>query len=122
MQPMPHFKANAKLDALISDLRWRVQLLDADIEEEERKSRVFNPANPSYSRLAVTMRERRDNLQTTVAALQKQLETLMSVTNERGRLSDPLPVKIFVRDEMPARRHSRYRRPGTGAIRDNYRA
>jgi hypothetical protein len=93
MQPMPHFKANAKLDALISDLRWRVQLLDADIEEEERKSRVFNRANPSYSRLALTMRERRDNLQTTVAALQKQLETLMSVTNERGRLSDPLPVE-----------------------------
>jgi hypothetical protein len=35
---------------------------------------------------------------------------LRSETNERSRLSDPSPVKIFVRDEMPARRHSRYRR------------
>jgi hypothetical protein len=84
MQPMPHFKANAKLDALISDLRWRVQLLDADIEEEERKSRVFDPANHSYPMLALTLRERRDNLQTTVATLQKQLETILLPGSERA--------------------------------------
>lgn len=49
MQPMPRFETTAptRLHALISDLRWRVQLLDADIEEQERKSRVFEPASHS---------------------------------------------------------------------------
>jgi chromosome segregation ATPase len=86
MQPMPRFEATAptKLHALISDLRRRVQFLDADIEEEERKSRVFDPANHSYSMLALTLRERRGNLQTTVATLQKQLETVLHPASERA--------------------------------------
>lgn len=77
MQPMRRFEATTQLHALISDLRRRVQLLDADIEEEERKSRVFDPGNHSYSMLALTLRERRDNLQTTVATLQRQLESIL---------------------------------------------
>ncbi|MCK1707912.1 MULTISPECIES: hypothetical protein [unclassified Bradyrhizobium] len=83
MQPMLRFEATAQLHALISDLRRRVQLLDADIEEEERKSRVFNPANHSYPMLALSLRERRDNLQTTVATLQKQL-TILPPASERA--------------------------------------
>jgi len=59
-------------------------MVEADIEEEERKSRVFDPANHSYSMLALTLRERRDNLQTTVAALQKQLKTIVPPTSERA--------------------------------------
>ncbi|MGY4496084.1 hypothetical protein ACVWYH_000011 [Bradyrhizobium sp. GM24.11] len=86
MQPMPRFEATAptQLHALISDLRWRVQLLDADIEEEERKSRVFDPASYSYSKLALTLRERRDNLQTAVTTLQKQLKTILPPASERA--------------------------------------
>jgi hypothetical protein len=86
MQQMPRFDATAptKLHALISDLRWRVQLLNADIVEEERKSRIFDPANHSYPMLALTLRERRDNLQTTVATLQKQLETILPPASERA--------------------------------------
>ncbi|MDH2406582.1 hypothetical protein QCM77_43030, partial [Bradyrhizobium sp. SSUT18] len=83
MQPMLRFEATAQLHVLISDLRRRVQLLDADIEEEERKSRVFNPANHSYPMLALSLRERRDNLQTTVATLQKQL-TILPPASERA--------------------------------------
>jgi hypothetical protein len=86
MQPMPRFEAIAptQLHALISDLRRRVQFLDADIEEEERKSRVFDPANHSYPMLALTLRERRDNLRTTDATLQKQLETILLPASERA--------------------------------------
>ncbi|WP_314963859.1 hypothetical protein [Bradyrhizobium cosmicum] len=86
MQPTPRFDATAptKLHALISDLRWRVQLLDADIEEEERKAHVCDPANQSYPMLALTLRERRDNLRTTVATLQKQLESIFPPESERA--------------------------------------
>ncbi|WP_409192524.1 hypothetical protein [Bradyrhizobium sp. RDM4] len=83
---MPRFEATApaQLHTLISDLRWCVKLLDADIEAEERKSRVFDHANHSYPMLALSLRERRDNLQTTVATLQKQLETILPPTSERA--------------------------------------
>lgn len=77
MQAMPRFEATVRLQALISDLRRRVQLLEADIEAEERRSGVFDPANHSYPMLALAMRERRDNLRTTVATLQNQLETIL---------------------------------------------
>lgn len=86
MQPMPRFEATAptQLHALISDLRWRVQLLDADIVLEGRRSRVFDPASHSYSMLALTLRERRDNLQTTVTTLQKQLKSILPPASERA--------------------------------------
>ncbi|MGV7216840.1 hypothetical protein [Bradyrhizobium sp. UFLA05-112] len=78
MQPMSRFEATAttQLHALIADLRWRVQLLDADIKEEERKAGVSDPASLAYPMLAVTLRGRRDNLQATVATLQRQLEAI----------------------------------------------
>ncbi|WFU37305.1 hypothetical protein QA640_22690 [Bradyrhizobium sp. CB82] len=78
MQPMSRFEATAttQLHALIADLRWRVQLLDADIKEEERKAGVFDPANLAYPMLAQTLRGRRDNLQATVVTLQRQLEAI----------------------------------------------
>ncbi|MCP3466439.1 MULTISPECIES: hypothetical protein [unclassified Bradyrhizobium] len=78
MQPMSRFEATAttQLHALIADLRWRVQLLDADIKEEERKAGVSDPANLAYPMLAVTLRGRRDNLHATVATLQRQLEAV----------------------------------------------
>ena len=86
MQPMSRFEATAttQLHALIADLRWRVQLLDADIKEEERKAGVSDPANLAYPMLAVTLRGRRDNLQATVATLQRQLEA-MAPTADWGR-------------------------------------
>ncbi|MGY8665563.1 hypothetical protein Q3C01_24815 [Bradyrhizobium sp. UFLA05-109] len=79
MQPMSRFEATAatQLHALIADLRWRVQLLDADIQEEERKAGVSDPTNHAYPMLALTLRGRRDNLQATVATLQRQLEAIV---------------------------------------------
>jgi hypothetical protein len=79
MQPMSRLEATAttQLRALIADLRWRVQLLDADIKEEERKTGVFDPASLAYPILALTLRGRRDNLQATVATLQRRLEAIV---------------------------------------------
>ena len=78
MQPTSRFEATAatQLHALISDLRWRVQLLDADILEEERKAGISDAADLTYPMLALTLRARRDNLLATVTTLQKQLDAI----------------------------------------------
>lgn len=76
MQPTSRFEptASLQLHALISDLNWRVQMLDGDIAEEERTSRNADPASATYSMLAQTLRARRDNLRTSIAVLEARLE------------------------------------------------
>jgi hypothetical protein len=78
MQPLSRFDASTptQLHALISDLKWRVQLLDADIAEEERKAGNSDTASPAYPMLAITLRGRRDNLLATVATLAGRLEAI----------------------------------------------
>jgi hypothetical protein len=78
MQPTSRFEATAatQLSALISDLRWRVQLLDADILEEERKAGVSDASDVTYPMMALTLRARRDNLLATVTTLQRQLDAV----------------------------------------------
>ncbi|MGY0572745.1 hypothetical protein ACTGJ9_018065 [Bradyrhizobium sp. RDM12] len=62
------------LHALISDLRWRIQMLDSDIAEEERNSGNADPGSPTYSMLALALRSRRENLRATIALLQGRQE------------------------------------------------
>ncbi|MET3907582.1 hypothetical protein ABID59_001923 [Bradyrhizobium sp. S3.3.6] len=69
MQTTSRYEANA-LRALISDLRWRIQMLDSDIAEEERKAGNADPGSPTYSMLALALRSRRDNLRASIAMLQ----------------------------------------------------
>jgi hypothetical protein len=66
--------ASLQLHALISDLHWRIQMLDSDIAEEERASGNADPLSPTYSMLAQALRARRDNLRTSVALLEAQRE------------------------------------------------
>jgi hypothetical protein len=75
MQSTSRFEATAslKLHALISDLQWRIQMLEGDIAEEERKSGNADPGSSSYSMLALTLRARRDNLRTSIALLEQQV-------------------------------------------------
>ncbi|TYL87044.1 hypothetical protein [Bradyrhizobium cytisi] len=73
MQTTSRYEANA-LRALISDLRWRIQMLDSDIAEEERKAGNADPGSPTYSMLALALRSRRDNLRASIAMLQGQAE------------------------------------------------
>lgn len=76
MQPMSRFEATVptQLHALISDLRWRTQMLDADILEEERRAGISDPKNLAYPLLALNLRARRDNLQTSITILENRLE------------------------------------------------
>lgn len=62
-----------KLHALISDLRWRVQLLDSDIQDEEKRTGISNVSNTAYPILARNLRTRRDNLLATITMLDSRL-------------------------------------------------
>jgi len=72
MQSTSRFEATASLQlhALISDLQWRIQMLEGDIAEEERATGNADPGSSSYSMLALTLRGRRDNLRTSIAMLE----------------------------------------------------
>jgi hypothetical protein len=72
MQSTARFEATASLQlhALISDLQWRIQMLESDIAEEERNAGNADPNSATYSMLALALRARRDNLLTSIALLQ----------------------------------------------------
>jgi hypothetical protein len=86
MQTLSRFDASTptQLHALISDLKWRVQLLDSDISDEEKKANVSDPAALAYPMLALTLRTRRDNLVATIATLKTRLDAI-APTAEWGR-------------------------------------
>jgi hypothetical protein len=65
--------ATMKLHALIADLRWQVQLLDCDLQEEETRTGIFNVSDLCYPTLARNLRARRKNLLVTITMLQSQL-------------------------------------------------
>jgi hypothetical protein len=71
-----HPRTDMKLQALIGDLRWRVQLLDADIQDEEKRTGIFDISNNAYPILARNLRTRRDNLLATIAMLESRLGEL----------------------------------------------
>ena len=82
MQPTSRFEATipTQLHALISDLRWRAQMLDADILEEERTAGISDPNNLAYPLLAQNQRARRDNLLISIAILESRLDKQTSAT------------------------------------------
>ena len=81
MQPTSRFEATipTQLHALISDLRWRTQMLDADILEEERKAGISDPKNLAYPMLALNLRARRDNIRMSITILESRLEKQSAV-------------------------------------------
>jgi hypothetical protein len=64
---------------LISNIDRHAQLLDQDIAEEEERAQVFYPSHPAYPILARALMARRDNLRTTIAALEKRLASLQAL-------------------------------------------
>lgn len=67
-------KASLHLHALISDLHWRGRMLEADIQEEERKAGNADPGSATYPMLALTLRTRLDNLRASIAMLESRFE------------------------------------------------
>jgi hypothetical protein len=55
---------------LIGDLSRKADILTADIEYEEMRSGVRDLTDPAYPVLARSLRVRRENIWTTIAALQ----------------------------------------------------
>jgi hypothetical protein len=76
MQSTSRFETTASLQlhALISDLNWRLQMLERDIAEEERKAGNADPGSATYSMLALTLRARKENLRTSIAMLEGRVE------------------------------------------------
>ena len=66
-------RTTLKLRALIADLRWQVQLLEADIQEEQKRTGIFDVSSIAYPTLARNLRTRRDNLLVTITLLEGQL-------------------------------------------------
>jgi hypothetical protein len=72
-------RATMKLQALIADLHLRVQVLDADIHDEEQRTSMFDVTSVAYPVLARNLRVRRDNLLATIRMLEIHLaETNMA--------------------------------------------
>jgi hypothetical protein len=63
---------------MLDDLNRTIRLLDGDIAAEEARTQVFDIFDPLYSMLARTLVARRDNLNVTVAALQRRLHDVTS--------------------------------------------
>jgi len=68
-----HPRTTMKLQTLIYDLRWRVQLLDADIQGEEKRTNISDVSNTAYPIVARNLRTRRHNLLATITTLESRL-------------------------------------------------
>jgi hypothetical protein len=61
---------------LIADIRRVVAILNSDIAAEEEQARVSDPRLPEYPLLARALVTRRDNLEATLASLEKRVREL----------------------------------------------
>jgi hypothetical protein len=64
---------------MISDLDRLVRVLDRDIALEEERAQVSDTSNASYPILARMLAARRDNLQDTIATLERRLVSLLDI-------------------------------------------
>ncbi|MGY4446609.1 hypothetical protein ACVWZR_001269 [Bradyrhizobium sp. i1.3.1] len=119
MQSTSRFEATipTQLHVLISDLRWRTQMLDADIQEEERRAGISDPNNLAYPMLAQNLRARRDNLQVSIAILGKPHRKAINRVAER-RLTRIVPGRTRHRDGI----YRRARAMGDSPVRAGQRA
>jgi hypothetical protein len=62
-----------KLAALLESLRRSAVVLEASIEDEERRTGNHDSAHYAYPIVARTLSQRRDNLKATIAVLEQRL-------------------------------------------------
>jgi hypothetical protein len=72
----------ARISTLISDLDRVVRILDSDIATEEELARVSDRFDAAYPILARMLTARRDNLNDTIAALERRLVGLLERTEQ----------------------------------------
>jgi hypothetical protein len=71
-----------QIRTVIVDLDCTVQLLDCEIAAEELRARVFKPTDVAYPILAKSLAARRDTLNGTIAALEKQLASIYAALSK----------------------------------------
>jgi len=80
-----HRRRVIQIETMISELdRMRIEL-GQQIEAEETRSRVHDPANFAYPTYAKAARERRANIQSSEDALRAELDRLRSEANDFAR-------------------------------------
>ena len=67
----------AQIEAMITDLDCMAATLENEIEAEENRTAIRDPAHVAYSILAKATIVRRDNLKRTVTGLKDQLAVAM---------------------------------------------
>jgi len=65
----------ATIGAMIADLKRVVEILDCDVVTEEERMRIKDQSDARYPILARHLAARRDNLKTTIAALETWLSS-----------------------------------------------
>ena len=65
-----------QIGELIADLGRIVHMLNSDIAAEEERAQVFERCQPEYPALARMLAARRDNLMSTIAALERRLAAI----------------------------------------------
>ena len=71
-----------QIRTMILDLDLTVQMLGCEIAAEELQAKRFDAENATYPILAKTLTARRDNLNITIAALEKQLAAIYAALPE----------------------------------------
>ena len=64
-----------QLEKMIEEFNRMIENLDYDVEAEHRRTRIDDIANVAYSTVARAAVQRRENLEASVADLQRQLKT-----------------------------------------------
>jgi hypothetical protein len=73
---MPHCETTREdtvISKILADLVRTAQLIESDIVAEEERARISDRSDAKYSMLARSLIERRDNIKTTIAALEARL-------------------------------------------------
>lgn len=81
MNMQPHFETTSEgavrevavIGKILADLVRTVQLIESDIAAEEERAKVSDRSDVKYPMLARTLIERRDNLNMTIAVLERRL-------------------------------------------------
>jgi hypothetical protein len=68
-----------RADTLISDLRRLAQLIEADIQPEEKRGGILHPTGSDYPVVARQLRARQENLTNTIAHLEETLKKRLAV-------------------------------------------
>jgi hypothetical protein len=61
------------ISKMLADLVRTAQMIESDIVAEEKRARISDRSDAKYSMLATSLIERRDNIKTTIAALEERL-------------------------------------------------